>query len=1315
MPDSIPASTLAKFTTFGDLLRFLRRRAGITQVELSIAVGYSDPQISRLEQNLRLPDIPTLEARFVAPLCLEEEPKALARLLELAALVKREDAPASGLSPYKGLDYFDETDADLFVGREVLTEKLVGRTLALISAAEGTQVRFFAIVGASGSGKSSLVRAGLVPALRWDKRSASLQVHVFTPTAHPLESLASALASEHSTMGAIASLMDDFAAAPRTLGLYVRQGLKKSSGSFMLLVIDQFEELFSLCRDEDERTAFIGNLLTAAGETDGKTIIIITLRADFYPHCANYLPLREALAAHQEYIGAMNDDEMRRVVEEPARRGRWEFAPGLVDLILHDVGHEPGALPLLSHALLETWQRRHGRLMTLSGYASAGGVRGAIAETAETVYTDQFSHTQQAIARRIFLRLTELGDENATGDTRRQATFDELVLKPEESEATQVVLKALADARLVTTSENSVQVAHEALIREWPTLRSWLEENREGLRLHRQLTEAAQEWLAVDREPDILFRGARLAQAREWAESHAEDMNLQEREFLEASIAFSECEVAEREASRLRELEAARKLAEAERQRADAEQERAESQIKTTRRLRIRSIIIAGSSVLVFILAVLGFFAWRQAASQAQINLSLSLASAAQREYQVGDRDLALALALKAVEISQDPEAVKALREVTLGPGARAILTGHTASAQAVAIAPDSHTAFSGSCAQLNAQGDCQAGELILWDLIGMVELHRWSAHHAWVNQVAYSADGQYLISSAQDGSLILWDLNAEKIQQLSDLPGKITGLASLPYKNSVLASFNDGSMILWNFQAGDRQPFAPSSSPITALAVAAKEPVAVTAHADGSLTLWDLPTQQSIRSFTTQGSDIQAVAISPDSKRIFYADNSLANWGIHAIDVQEGQSLKEQSLSCQINDLATSPDGTYLLASCKVEILLVNIQNWSIQDRLHGFTGLVNAVSINLYGNLGISANEDGSLHVWNLGYQEAFQTLSLDADYITALTASPNGKHLLLSDAIKDGNIQPALWDIGQQSLVKTYSLPISNISPGAIKISPDERYAAAAGGFADIPRALVWDLENGKLLCPPLEGFSAFEGYVVMARAIAFSPDGQSLLVGSQTIYGPLGELFLWDVKSCKPIRKFDTSEDITSIAFSSDGSQAITGTSFKSKVSLWNVSTGKLVGQYSYPGEWGVLNVAFGPGEQTIFGSGIPDIYQWDIISKGIRKRFTGLTTYPFNMALSPDGRYVLSGTSYGDVILWNISTGEVVGRLNTQLNVWSTLFTLDSQIAFAGTDQGKLIEWHFAEKPLSELLDWIKANRYVRELTPEEKLQYHLTP
>jgi Helix-turn-helix domain len=190
MAPSIPESTLEKFTTFSDLLRYLRRASGLTQLELSIQVGYSHAQISRLEQNLRPPDIPTIEARFVPALGIEEEPKVVARLLELAANARREDAPGLGLCPYKGLSYFDEVDADVFVGREALTAKLKERVLSLTSSPSAYKTRFLAVVGASGSGKSSLVRAGLIPALRWDGKSADWHIHILTPTAHPLESLA---------------------------------------------------------------------------------------------------------------------------------------------------------------------------------------------------------------------------------------------------------------------------------------------------------------------------------------------------------------------------------------------------------------------------------------------------------------------------------------------------------------------------------------------------------------------------------------------------------------------------------------------------------------------------------------------------------------------------------------------------------------------------------------------------------------------------------------------------------------------------------------------------------------------------------------------------------------------------------------------------------------------------------------------------------------------------------------------------------------------------------------------------------------------
>ena len=248
------------------------------------------------------------------------------------------------------------------------------------------------IIGASGSGKSSVVRAGVIPSLKKGvalidgtvppEDSVNWRVHIWTPTAHPLEALATELTRDSKSVTAIATLMDDLMQDPRSLGFFLgRQNFKHHT----LLVIDQFEELFTLCRDNFEREAFIDNLLTAISGK-GQITLILTLRADFYAHLAQYPELRDAVAHQQEYIGPMTTEELRRAIEEPAKHAHWTFEPGLVDLILHDVGDEPGALPLLSHTLLETWKRRAGHTLTLKGYADAGGVHGAISHTAESVY-----------------------------------------------------------------------------------------------------------------------------------------------------------------------------------------------------------------------------------------------------------------------------------------------------------------------------------------------------------------------------------------------------------------------------------------------------------------------------------------------------------------------------------------------------------------------------------------------------------------------------------------------------------------------------------------------------------------------------------------------------------------------------------------------------------------------------------------------------------------------------------------------------------------------------------------------------------------
>jgi tetratricopeptide (TPR) repeat protein len=459
--------------------------------------------------------------------------------------------PAPGDPPYKGLQSFDEADAEHFLGRERLTARLVGRL---------RQSRFLAVVGASGSGKSSVVRAGLIPALRRGQPladgglppdgSTRWAIRLLTPTAHPLDALAAALAGPDAAPEATAALAAQLATDPNTLTAAARQLLAAEDRPRLLLVIDQFEEVFSLARDAAERRALFDNLVAAVGPTadpaaDPPVSIVVALRADFYARFAEHHGLRDLIAAYQEYIGAMTRDELFRVIVEPAARGDWKLQEGLVELMLDDAGDEPGALPLLSHALLETWRRRRGRTMTLSGYAESGGVRGAIAQTAETVFRQRLTPDQRPIARAIFVRLTELGEsvDDDAPDTRRRAQFSELITRATDPQMLDAVLGILVDARLVRTgivppaNTQVVEVAHEALIREWPTLRAWLDQDREGLIRHRQLTQDVNDWLKLGRDPGALYRGARLAQTLEWAANAPEPLSLTETEFLDASRA----------------------------------------------------------------------------------------------------------------------------------------------------------------------------------------------------------------------------------------------------------------------------------------------------------------------------------------------------------------------------------------------------------------------------------------------------------------------------------------------------------------------------------------------------------------------------------------------------------------------------------------------------------------------------------------------------------------------------------------------------------------------------------------------------------
>ncbi|HLZ31917.1 MAG TPA: BTAD domain-containing putative transcriptional regulator [Chloroflexota bacterium] len=683
-----------------------------------------------------------------------DAPGALAPTTEWAG---SDDPRAPGEPPFQGLRCFDEADADRFFGREGLAARLVGRLRS---------EPFLAVLGASGSGKSSVVRAGLVPALRRAQRSNdgngrsagdfNSDVRVLTPTAHPLEALAVSLLPKTTNDGLgedRALVLDELSRDSRGLWRWLTQRVRP--GRRAVLVVDQFEELFTLCHDNFEREAFAENLLGAA-EPDGPAAVVIALRADFYAHCAPYASLREAVAQHQEYVGPMTLAELRRAIQEPAHQSGWELEPGLVDLLLRDVGEEPGGLPLLSHALLETWNRRRGWRLTLAAYTASGGVHGAIAQTAETVFGQQLTPEQQAIGRRVFLNLTELGE--GTQDTRRRATIDDLVGRPNSAAEVSAVLELLADARLITLGPGTAEVAHEALIREWPRLREWLTQDRESLRLQRQLLRAAREWERLGRDAGGLYRGAQLAQALGWAGEHRAELGELEGTFLVASTGAAEQEAAEREAQRERELEAARQLA-------DAEQRRADEQRRSAGQLRLRAVLLGVAFSVAMVMAGAALFFGDRARQEARTAVARELSAAAIGNLSI-DPERAALLALQAVDTSYavdrtwTPDAEDALHRVAPLLRAELRLTGHSGRVLAVVFSPDGHRLATAS----------QDGTARVWDAMSGQQQLTLRGHTGAVNAVAFSPDGRLIATAGDDRTARVWD--ASSGQEFSILSG---------------------------------------------------------------------------------------------------------------------------------------------------------------------------------------------------------------------------------------------------------------------------------------------------------------------------------------------------------------------------------------------------------------------------------------------------------------------------------------------------------------------------------------------------------------
>lgn len=763
---------------FAHRLRELRRAAGgPTYREMALRAGYSAPALSQAAAGKRLPSLAV--ALAYAEAC-GGDPGEWERWWREAAA---EAGPVEGADeepPYPGLARFEPRDAGRFFGRERAAADL----LRLVAAH-----RFAGLVGASGSGKSSLVRAGLVPRLTAPDFAAA---RILAPGEHPVR--------------AHARLLEPAPGEGDTL-----------------VVVDQFEEVFTLCADPAERAAFVELLLAAPVR------VLVVVRADFYGRCAEHPGLAGALGGAHVLLGPPTAAELREVVVRPAAAAGLVVERALTARVVEEVVDQPGALPLVSHALLETWRRRRGRTLTLAGYEAAGGVRGALARTAEEVHA-RFDPERAEVARRVLLRLIAPGDGDGAPDTRRPARREELG----GAAGTDLVLERLARARLVTLDGGAVELAHEALITAWPRLREWVARDRARLRLHRRLTEAAHLWEELDRDPDALYRGARLSQVRDWRAGGGDaELNPAELAFVAASV--------------------------------DAdERERAQAR----RRARTLRWLAAAVAVLLFTAVVgLGVASWqvREARRQGDLAESRGLAARAQAAMAAADVPEAARFALRAHATHPSVEARGALLSVASRPAHHGRLGS---SARDVVFDPGGDVVASLDSTK----------EVVLWDVRTWRQVGRLGAAVAGSpTSLAFDRRGRVLAAAYSGGEVVLWDVGSRRVLRvIAAHDGSAVAVAFDPAGDLLATTGTDGRTRLWGAADGAARGELPGPSLGVArgsLAFGPRGGVLAAGGEDGRVTLWDLARRTEVARLPSGRGAVDWVVFSPDGGRLAVVD----------------------------------------------------------------------------------------------------------------------------------------------------------------------------------------------------------------------------------------------------------------------------------------------------------------------------------------------------------------------------------------------------------------------------------------------------------
>ncbi len=1178
-------------------LRRLREKAGSpTYRELAQRAHYAAGTLSDAAGGRKLPTLAVTLAyvRACGGEVAEWEKAWHVFAAELAAQNTRpgEPDPADD-APYVGLGAFRVEDSDRFFGRGRVLDELEGKL---------ARHRFLAVFGSSGAGKSSLLRAGFVP------RRAGTAVVLFSPGLHPFEECALQLAPRLGTTAA--QVLDELTSAPDTLRLLLRQ----AGPGRATVVVDQFEELFTLCADSAERTAFLDALLTTASDA---AEVVIGIRADFYPRCAEHRALADAVAESQLLLGPMTAAELREAIVKPATRAGLSVEGALVTELVAEAHAQPGVLPLLSHALLETWRRRRGATLALSGYHATGGIRGALANTAEAEYSS-LDEAAQATAQQLFLRLIALGED--TGATKRRVRREEL---DRDDPRVEVVLDRLAASRLITLDVGAVELTHEALIDAWPRLREWLAHNRDALRVHRQLTDAAAAWEGANREPDALARGTRLAVAREWAETRHDSMSPQEREFLHASVN------AERAAQR-----------------------------RAGRRTRQLRWLVVG---LVLALAFTMVMAWdagrSQQAAREQQQIALSRQFAAQADAIAGqDSGQAVRLSLESMAAAETTEARSSLLSAAGHPASHGLLPvwaplalsrdGARLASQesdgvaiwdvprrervAVLTVPKGTGLMQVSASRAQFDNDrgrlvtvTSSGILDLWDLHAGQLLVRVTTGSAALCDVAFSPDGARIATIDTHQGLSLWD--AKTLTPISRLPGDSSvetraALAYTPDGRGLLTTSVDDRAVLRDAATGTPQVQFPGSS-VGSRPLAVDPTGARLAIPDGEsqVKIWDATTHQLITRLPYTGDvsglaflDRQTLVVAgfPGGITIWNVAQQqpvlLSDEGTDRVSVAAGTVVALGRAGSRVWEFAKLPlltgiarqamtfagdDQSLLVAADSVAPIGAQVQRWRLPDRSH--------------------------------------------EDLLTSPSPSPS-RYAFTSDgsrlAVFDSRRGLTIHDLMGGTPPVVLSAP-GIVGAGRVAFGPDGTRLVTTQ-YSDTPHLVFWDVGHRKPVAD----------VTLPSERFAYSADGRHLAVAHET------NLLIWDATTGTPVAQVPRrAEPVSALTYSPDG-RLLAVAQGNATVEIWDVAQNRHVTDLPTAADL----LTFSPDGRYLATASGAKLVVWQATGWARWATLTGTTSDITGGTWDHRGNVLATAAADGTVTLWPIDIGEATHQLCTTL-------------------------------------------------------------